>query len=113
MIYHDHCVRGCFDHPAEALFADLQFRREIRRSDRVIAQLITKRDHDAQICEAGEKRDLDDSQDHQRELRRHNRAEEGCGAADDQCALPIAPPPDSNRGINEKGKEQQQSCLIE
>src|SRR4029453_18547786 len=23
LIYHDHCVRGFFDHPAEALFADL------------------------------------------------------------------------------------------
>src|SRR5215831_7552345 len=64
LIYHDHCVRGCFDHPTEALFADLQLRREMRRSDRVAAQLITKRDHDAQICEAAEKRVLYDSQDH-------------------------------------------------
>jgi hypothetical protein len=113
VIYHNHCAGGCFDHPAEALFAHLQFRRELRRSDRVVAQLITKRDHDAQICEGGEKRDLDDSPSHQRELCRHDPAEEGCGAADHQCALPIAPPPDSNRGINEKDKEQQQSCLIE
>src|SRR5439155_11956606 len=37
LIYHDHCVRGCFDHPAEAFFADLQLRREMRRSNRVVA----------------------------------------------------------------------------
>ena len=56
---------------------------------------------------------MDDSQDHQRELRHHHRAEEGCSAADDQGALPMAPSPDSNRGISEKYKEQQQNCLIE
>src|SRR5206468_9360812 len=73
-----------------------------------ISQLVAHRQDDSRICEGEEKRDIDDSPDHEWDVPSHNSAEDHA-AADNQSALPIAPAPDGNCGIHRKDKQQQQT----
>ena len=53
---------------------------------------------------------MDDSPDYERNVPCQDRAENHA-AADNQSAFPISPAPDSNRGIDEKDKQQHQAHL--
>ena len=110
LVHHDHCAGGRFDHPAEALFPELQLPVEMRNSSHIATQLIAHRRHDPRICEAEEKGDVNGAPDHQRDVPRQDRAEDHA-TADEHCASPITPPPDGNCGIYRKDKQQEQANL--
>jgi hypothetical protein len=90
---------------AQLSLARLQPSRELRCTEHVIAQFVAHRRDNCRICETKEKRNVDNSPNHEWDVPCHNRAENHA-ATDNQSASPVASAPYCNRGIDEKDKQQ-------
>src|SRR6266536_3820895 len=60
---------------AQGGFASLQLPRELRRMKHIVAEFIVHRRNDSRICKTEEKRNIDDSPDHEGHMPCQNRAE--------------------------------------
>src|SRR5947207_9038686 len=118
----DHCVTGVqtcalpicrevnarFALPQGSL-ASLEPLGKLYCAQQVVAQLIPHRRDDAEVWEADEEWRFDNSPNHQRRLPERQRDEKNCAPAHNKRTPVVTTPPDGDRGIHEKDKEQQQT----